>query len=167
MKPIQWVQFSWDLSKPLPSAPLLPPAFSIRRATAGDQEVICTLVRSSFTLDSEWNPYYTEIHPILDKALGDIFPERGEPFCLVLSHGGRIIGASGLSADLEAYNHLLTGPCISMEYRNRGLASLLLAESLTALRDAGIAIARGNTKAISTCGQFIYTKFGSMRAIVN
>ena len=167
MKPVQWVQFSWDLSKPLPAVPPLPPAFSIRRATAEDQEVVCTLVRSSFALDSEWNPYKSEIQPLLEKALAALFPEKGDPFCLVLSHGGRIIGVSGLSADLEAYSHLLTGPCISMEYRNRGPASVLLAESLNALRDAGIAIARGNTKAGSTCGQFIYSKFGSMRAIVN
>jgi len=147
--------------------PPLPPSFNIRRATAADQEVISTLVRSSFTLDSEWNPYYAETRPILDRVLAQMFPEKGDPFCLVLSHGGRIIGVSGLSAEIEAYNHLLTGPCISMEYRNRGLASVLLAESLVALRDAGVAIARGNTKAGSTCGQFIYSKFGSMRTIVN
>ena len=167
MKPVQWVQFSWDLSKPLPPVPPLPSAFSIRRATTADREVISILVRSSFTLDSEWNPYTAEIQPMLDKVLAQMFPEKGEPFCLVLSHGGRIIGVSGLCADLEAYSHLLTGPCISMEYRNRGLASVLLSESLNALRDAGVAIARGNTKAGSTCGQFIYSKFGSMRAIVN
>lgn len=164
MKAIQWAQFSWDLSKPLPERPTLSPAFSIRRASPDDEESVRSIVRSGFTLDSEWNSFYAVIRPMVDGALDAIFAADGEPLCLVISHGPRVIGVSGLSVDRDACTHLLTGPCLALEYHNRGFASALLAHSLGTLREAGVAIARGVTKAGSTADQFIYPKFGATRA---
>jgi predicted acetyltransferase len=93
-----------------------------------------------------------------------VFHEQNDPLCLVVSHGARIIGASCLSGEREVRSHLLTGPCLSMEYHNRGLATALLAQSLLTLREAGVSLARGITKEGSITAQFIYPKFGSALA---
>ena len=165
MNTVNWVRFSWDLSNFAPVCPPLPPSFAIRRAVQEDRETVGTLVMSSFTLDSDWNPFFREVRPLIESALADVFDEKREPFCLVVTHGARIIGASGLTSEPDAQNHLLTGPCIALEYHNRGLASALLAQSLIALRDAGLATAWGLTKLGSTGAQFIYPKFGSNRVL--
>jgi len=165
MNTVNWVRFSWDLANFAPVCPPLPASFAIRRAVQEDQETVNSLVMSSFTLDSEWNPFFREIRPLIESALNDVFDEKREPFGLVVTHGARVIGASGLTAEPEAQNHLLTGPCIALEYHNRGLATALLAQSLLTLRDAGLANARGMTKLGSTGAQFIYPKFGSIRTL--
>lgn len=162
MNTVYWVCFSWDLAKGVPACPPLPASFAIRRAVPEDQEAVSSLVLSAFTLDSGWNPFFHEIRPLLEAALAQIFEESKEPFCLVLTHGERVIGVSGLSADANAPAHLLTGPVVALEYHNRGLASALLAHSLNALRQAGISVVRGATKRGSTSAQFIYPKFGAM-----
>jgi len=163
MKSVNWGRYSWNLTKFAPVYPAVAPSYSIRRATAEDHDLVKSVVISSFTLDSAWNPFFRDIHPQIDAALAKMFGEKSEPFCILVSHGSRIIGASCLSAERDAENHLLTGPCLSMEYHNRGLATALLAESLIALRDAGLTTARGVTRPGSIAAQFIYTKFGSTR----
>lgn len=163
MKPVNWAHFSWDLTKSLPARPSLPPSFSVRRSTPEDQDAVQSVVLSSFTLDADWNPFFREVRPLIESALKEVFHEKSDPLCLVLRHGSRIIGASGLSGDRDARNHLLTGPCLAMEYHNRGLASALLAHSLHLLRETGITFVRGATKEGSTAAQFIYPKFSSVR----
>jgi len=163
MKLVNWAQFSWDLSKNPPVCPALPPSFSIRRATAEDHTSARMVVISSFTLDSDWNPFFSEIRPQIETALTEMFDEKSDPFCLVLTHGPRVIGVSGLSAEREAKRHLLTGPCLSLEYHNRGLGTALLGQSLLALREAGVTTVRGVTKQGSAAAQFLYPKFGSVR----
>lgn len=165
MNTVKWVRFSWDLTNFDPVCPPLPSSFAIRRAVLEDRETVSSVVMSSFTLDSEWNPFFREIRPLIESALADVFDEKREPFCLVVTHGVRIIGALGLTAEPDAQNHLLTGPCIALEYHNRGLASALLAQSLLALRDTGAITARGLTKLGSTGAQFIYPKFGAVRVL--
>ena len=49
-----------------------------------------------------------------------------------------MIGASILVPDPTRGNHLTPGPCVLMEYRNRGLGTALLEESLRQLRAAGL-----------------------------
>lgn len=163
MKPIQWVQFSWDLTKSAPGRPALPPAFAIRRATGGDEETVRSVVLSGFTLDSDWNSFFYVARPLVEAALEKLFQEKADPLCLVISHGPRIIGVSGLSAEKDACSHLLTGPCLAMEYHNRGLGTRLLAHSLSLLHEAGVSTARGVTKEGTAAAQFIYPKFGSTR----
>ena len=165
MNTVNWVRFSWDLANFAPVCPPLPPSFAIRRVVQEDQETVGSLVLSSFTLDSDWNPFFREVRPLIESALSDVFDEKREPFALVVTHGARIIGASALTAEPEAQSHLLTGPCVALEYHNRGLASALLAQSLLTLRDAGLSTVRGLTKLNSTGGQFIYPKFGSARIL--
>ena len=162
MTTVHWEHFSWELAKLAPIPPL-PPSFTIRRATSEDFSTVQAVVMSSFTLDCDWNPFAREIRPLIENALTDVFHEKADPFCLILTHGSRIIGASGLSPERDAPSHLLTGPCISMEYHNRGMGTALLGHSLAALRDAGLGTARGATKKGSAAAQFIYPKFGSKR----
>ncbi len=164
MKTIQWAQFTWDLAKTSPGRPALPPSFSIRRATQDDEEAIRSVILSAFTLDSEWNSFFFLVRPLFETALDELFGQNSEPLCLVVSHGPRVIGASGLSVERDACNHLLTGPCLSLEYRNRGIASAMLAHSLSFLREAGLTSVRGLTKEGTAAAQFIYPKFGSAHA---
>lgn len=163
MKLVNWVQFSWDLSKNPPSCPALSPSFSIRRATADDEAAVRSIVLSSFTLDSDWNSFFGEIRPLLEEALAEVFHEKDDPFCLVLVHGPRVIGASGLNAERDARQNLVTGPCLALEYHNRGFGTALLAHSLQALREAGLTTVRGETKRGSATEQFLYPKFGAVR----
>ncbi len=81
---------------------------------------------------------------------------------MVVTHGSRIIGASVLTFQRKAESHLLTGPCILVEYRNRGLATALLGESLMVLREAGVRSASGLTQAGSPTAEFLYPKFRSV-----
>jgi len=164
MKMVNWARFSWNLTNFAAVCPAVAPSYSIRRATPDDQDTVKSVVLSSFTLDSDWNPFFAEIRTLLEAALTTVFHEKHEPLCLIVAHGARIIGASALAIEPEAQNHLLTGPCVSMEYRNRGLASALLTQSLLTLRDAGLPIARGVTKQGSPAAQFIYPKLGSVCA---
>jgi hypothetical protein len=57
---------------------------------------------------------------------------------LALQHDARIVGGTLLMSDPVAPAQLLPGPCILMEYRNRGLGTLLLSSALHHLRDAGM-----------------------------
>jgi hypothetical protein len=57
---------------------------------------------------------------------------------LALQHGARIVGGTLLMTDPDAPAQLVPGPCILMEYRNRGLGSLLLCSALRHLRDGGM-----------------------------
>ncbi len=82
--------------------------------------------------------------------------------CLAVRHGLRIIGASVLSLDPQADNHLAPGPCVLMEYRNRGFGTHLLAGSLKALREAGISRAVAITRENAPVAKFLYPRFGSV-----
>jgi len=78
------------------------------------------------------------LSPWLDRARS---PRQACTF-LALRHGSRIIGASVISTEAEADMHLIPGPCISMEYRNRGFGTRLLEAALSRLREAGLSRSR-------------------------
>jgi hypothetical protein len=56
---------------------------------------------------------------------------------LALQHGARIVGGTLLMTDPDAPAQLVPGPCILMEYRNRGLGSLLLCSAFPICETAG------------------------------
>jgi len=176
MKLVRWARFSWDLTRLAPVYPAIDSHYHIRQATADDEKAVRTVVLSAFTLDPNWAFLLRDLRGQLDASLNHAFGEkrdrrdkrdprdardREEPSCIVLTHGSRIIGASTLTFDPDAESHLLSGPCVLVEYRNRGLATALLAQSLTALRDAGLTIAHGLTRLNSLTADCIYTKFNS------
>jgi GNAT superfamily N-acetyltransferase len=114
-------------------------------------------------MDSSWG----DISRRLQEGIGcfvDRAFEKGDPSCIVALHGQRIIGASLLDANTEATNHLLSGPMILHEYRNRGLGSGMLATSLAFLKDKGVSKALGVTRGNSISARFIYTKFSSTQS---
>jgi GNAT superfamily N-acetyltransferase len=81
--------------------------------------------------------------------------------CLALKHGLRIIGAAIVAQESGADVHLAPGPCVSMEYRNRGFGTRLLEQSLTMLRAAGLKEAVGIAHENAPVTKFLYPKFNS------
>ena len=135
MKLLNWVRFTWDLNS-LPSTPVeLPKHYTISPARkADDEKAIRKVLSCSFLLDPAWNPAIAEVMHSLQSWLDRAFLTN-ENTCLALRHGSRIIGASVLCLDPATENHFAPGPCILMEYRNRGFGTQLLHASLMLLRD--------------------------------
>lgn len=161
MKLVRFARFTWNLDKfgAVPRA-VLDPHYRVRPAEDEEQAAARTVVKTAFALDPQWGDTY--------KLLRAMFEEQIESESaadtlrhLVVTHGSRIIGASILSTDPAAANHLVSGPCILNEYRNRGLATALLYESLAALKQAGLKRAGGVTKIGTLAAKFLYLKFGS------
>jgi ribosomal protein S18 acetylase RimI-like enzyme len=160
MKLINWVQFTWDLNGLRAVESSLPEHYEITAANADDEKEVRRVITSSFALDPEWNPTMQEVMQTIDGWL-DEASQSPTSTAVVLRHGLRIIGASVLSPHDDRDNHLAPGPCILMEYRNRGFGATLLERSLQVLRDAGLSRASAIAKENSPVTKFLYTKFGS------
>lgn len=166
------MRFTWDLEAFTPVYPAVDTRYSIREATVEDERAVRSAVLSTFTLDSHWNYILSHLSEHFEKSLDTIFGKNdrkdgsGLP-CLVVTHGARIIGASAMATWPDAENHLLTGPCISMEYRNRGLGTALLAQSLLTLKQAGVKVATGLTRLNTPTEKFLYAKFDSVSTPYN
>lgn len=159
MKLINWVQFTWDLSEVPAAGSSLPEHYEITAASADDEKELRRVITSSFALDPEWNPTMQEVMQTIDGWLAEALQPQLNT-AIVLRHGLRIIGASVLSIHPDRDNHLSPGPCILMEYRNRGLGTTLLERSLQTLREAGFSRVNGIAKENSPVTKFLYTKFG-------
>ena len=161
MKLINWVQFTWDLTTLPDSVSELPEHYQISSATADDEKELRRVVTSSFALDPEWNTTMQEVLQMVESWLHDTLDAAADG-CLVLRHGTRIIGGSVLSLEADAPHHLSPGPCVLMEYRNRGFGAHLLGRSLAALRDHGLQRAVAIAKENSPATKFLYTKFNGV-----
>ena len=167
----RWVRFTWDLNRlPAELSPLSSP-YAVRPAGGReDRAAVWKVIADSLALDPAWNETFSEVRPLLHAHADEVFDAgRGHrrpevSSCLVLTHGGRIIGVSVFTLDPEADNHLLTGPCVLGEYRNRGLGTCLLDRTLRALRAAGLAHAHGLTKLGAGAARFVYPKFAGRPA---
>ena len=166
MKPLSWVRFTWDLAN-LPVVPFhLPAHYQISRATKDDDKELHKVFSSSFMLDPIWNPAIGEVMQKVQRWLDRAFDSENQ-VCLALRHGSRIIGATLLSLDPKIDNHLAPGPCVLMEYRNRGFGTRLLESSLNLLRDAGLTEATGIARDIAPAAKFLYPKFGGQVAALD
>ena len=158
-RPVALTRFSWTL-KDLPAdASEIAAPFVLR--TAGDQEVdeAVAIVQSSYNLDPEWSGCALHIKgtvlPLVVKTLAK------EPTCLFVQHGNRVIGASVFDCEPEEGGvHLISGPCVLIEYRNRGIGGALLAATLDALRGRGVTQAFGQTRPNSPSAKYLCSKFG-------
>lgn len=160
MKRSNWIRFTWDLTQ-LPSFQSeLPEHYEISPATAEDEKELRKIISSSFVLDPAWSPEMQEVMERIELWLERAFASTTCTF-LALRHGVRIIGAAVVSAEPETDLHLIPGPCISMEYRNRGFGTRLLEQSLTRLREAGLREAAGVAKENAPVTKFLYTKFNA------
>jgi ribosomal protein S18 acetylase RimI-like enzyme len=160
MKLVRWKRFTWDLTQ-LPateSAPLHP--YTVRAAFGDDSEAVAKIILSAFTLDPAWSDTFANIREWLSNQIVAAFEREAAP-AVVISHGQRIIAASAMSTDVEADTHLISGPCVSMEYRNRGLGTALLYHTLSQLRQAGLRKVQGITKDGISATKFVYPKFSS------
>lgn len=161
MKLLNWVRFTWDLTK-LPLSDLLLPAhYQIVPATPQDERELRKVYSSSFLLDSIWNPVIGEVMQRMQSRLDDVFKSANST-CLALRHGARIIGAAVLSLDGEAEDHFAPGPCILIEYRNRGFGTLLLGKSLQLLQETGLTRATALAPDYVPASKFLYPKFNSV-----
>jgi hypothetical protein len=163
MKSINWIQFTWDLASLPALESELPEHYQISRATADDEKELRKVIASSFTLDPTWNPSMKEVMLTIDGWLDGVNANSQNAY-LALRHGVRIIGAAMVSLDADAENHLCPGPCILLEYRNRGFGTKLLERSLAMLRDAGLPRASAIGKENSAVSKFLYTKFESVQS---
>ena len=159
-----WVRFTWELDR-LPAEPVpLSPRYGVRPAEdREDRAAVWKVIADSLALDPAWNETFNEVQPMLRTQTDEVFEvlhgHRPETVCLALTHGARIIGVSVFTPESDAENHLLTGPCVFMEYRNRGLGTCLLDRTLRALREAGLSRVHGVTKRGTGAAKFVYPKF--------
>ena len=155
---ISWMCFEWKTNG-LQKSEVSPEPFVLRVAEKSEQEGIAKAIKSAFSMDSVWGDVARPLAERISTRLEAAFA-LPEPSCLVLVHGSRVIGTSVLDTSADAENHLSSGPCILHEYRNRGLASALLAASLEFLGKQDIPVVRGLTRGNSITARFIYPKFG-------
>lgn len=159
MKLIRWVRFTWNLEKLPPLGIALPKHYHFVPATRADEAELRTVITRSFAHDTSWGDAIHEVNGMIDGWLERAFETENGGQCLSLRHGLRIIGATILIPDSLVENHLSPGPCVLMEYRNRGLGAALLGESLRQLHEAGLARASARAKLKSPVAKFLYPKF--------
>ncbi|MBA3963204.1 MAG: GNAT family N-acetyltransferase [Chthoniobacterales bacterium] len=160
MKPVRWLRFNWDLERLPASEIALPAHYHFGSATAADENELRTVITRSFAHDTSWGDAIHEVNGMIDAWLGKAFePEGAAVRCLALRHGLRIIGAAVLNPDSLVEDNLSPGPCVLMEYRNRGLGTALLGESLGQLREGGLTRASARAKKDSPVAKFLYPKF--------
>lgn len=160
MKLLRWKRFSWDLNKlPVPAPPLAE-RYTLRTAAPEDHKAVAHLIHSSFSLDSAWGDALALIKDWMTAQIDAAFVREAVP-AVVISHGTRIIAASAISTDVAADTNLLSGPCVSIEYRSRGLGTALLYHTLQQLRQGGLQHVHGIVKENTPAGKFVYPKFGA------
>lgn len=160
MKLVRWKRFTWDLAKLPTPAPPLAERYGIRPTFPDDREVVMNVILTAFTTDSAWADMLKVVKEWLTAHVGAAF-DNEVAAAVVITHGQRIIAASAVTTDPDADSNLLSGPCVSMEYRNRGLGTALLYHTLAQLRQSGLERVSGVTKANSPVAKFMYPKFGS------
>jgi hypothetical protein len=157
-----WFLFSWSLRQEKRGPATPPEGLVLKIAERSDEREIQALVARSFGFDQQWMGAYSRIALPLEHRIHQAFRNQNLPG-LILMHGPRIIAASCLAVDEHAESHLLSGPCVLPEYRSRGLASVLLAETLHQLQQAQLPAARALCLDGTTACKFVYPKFGSVR----
>ena len=161
MKLVRWTRFTWDMAKLPAEGAVLPEHYYIRPVTRDEEKTVRAVISSSFALDMNWSDTLKTMQEWMEARLDEVFAHKVAP-CLVVTHGTRVIGASPLDPNKEAECHLVSGPCVLNEYRNRGIGTELLFQSLNALREAGFETARAITKSNVPVAKFVYTKFNSV-----
>jgi GNAT superfamily N-acetyltransferase len=158
MKTTRWATFSWDLAKvPLPEL-TVPRQYRIELTEAEDQEELQRVINKSLALDPSWNAALPDVKATVSASIARVLATESTQR-LALRHGARIIGGTLLVPDASVSEHLVPGPCILMEYRNRGLGTLLLAAALRQLRETGVTRACAITREGSPVARFLYSKF--------
>src|SRR3954470_22801636 len=158
---VRWKRFTWNLEKAPPRGAATLPSFQIKGAGDDDERAACAVIMNALSLDFGWGDVFKNFRVTIESQLSAAFDRTPIPV-IVVRHGQRIIAASLLTTEPDAESHLLSGPCVLSEYRNRGIGSALLQESLLSLREAGLTRAHGICLDRSAVEKFVYRKFGSV-----
>lgn len=158
---VRWKRFSWELKNVPQRGPASLPSFQIKPAAKEDERMASEVIMNALALDYGWGDNFRSFRQMLESQLELAF-ERPPVPVMTVRHGQRIIAASLLNMEIDAETHLLSGPCVLAEYRNRGLGSALLQESLQMLASAGLTRALGICLDRSAAEKFLYRKFGSV-----
>lgn len=136
----------------------MPKPFLLREAGEQEMEDAVRVVQAGYNLDPEWSGCAKHIDEVILPGVRRAFD--GDPTCLFLQHGNRVIAASAYAPDPENGIHLVSGPCVLIEYRNRGLGGALLHATLEALRERGVTEACGQVRPGTPSAKFLCSKFG-------
>jgi hypothetical protein len=165
MKKTRWVNFVWDLAGTKLPAITVPRQFRLSLVKATERRQLQEVIEKSFALDPGWNAALHIIDAQMKSSIAAAFNSESASW-LALQHGTRIVGGTLLMADPDAPAQLVPGPCILMEYRHRGLGTLLLCSALRHLRDGGVTRAFARTRESSPAARFLYPKFGGQSSLV-
>jgi GNAT superfamily N-acetyltransferase len=165
MKKTGWVDFVWDLAGDELSAVTMPRQYRLSLVKAAEREQLQGVIEKSFALDRGWNAALHMIDAQVKSSIAAAFDSESANW-LALQHGARIVGGALLMTDPDAPAQLVPGPCILVEYRNRGLGTLLLCSALRHLRDAGVIRACAKTRENSPAARFLYPKFGGQSSLI-
>ena len=153
-----WASFCWDLVKADLPEIAAPQQYRLGIVGAEDYEETRKMIGRAFALDPNWNAALHEANAIVENVIARAL-SSATTTCLALRHGSRIIAGTFLAVDPDASEQLIPGPCVLMEYRNRGLGTLLLAAAMQHLRDAGLKRVCAITRQGSPVARFLYPKF--------
>ncbi len=160
MKLVRWKRFTWDLTKLPPLENPLPDQYVVRTAVRDEAKLVSHVVFTALALDSAWCDTLELFRDRLATQIDQAFAREPAP-AIVIMHGPRIIATSVVSTEPEADSHLISGPCVLVEYGNRGLGTALLHHTLALLQSCGLGRATAVTKENVPACKFVYTKFGS------
>jgi GNAT superfamily N-acetyltransferase len=157
-KPVELIRFRWSLDSPLGPAAEIPEPFTLRPADAAEHEDALRVVQASYNLDHEWSGAARHVDEFVLPNVKKAFD--GEAYALFVQHGSRVIAASVYHPEPEDGIHLISGPCVLIEYRNRGIGGALLGATLETLRSLGIKEVYGQTRPGGPTAKFLGPKFG-------
>ena len=162
-KPTLLDRFQWKLADLRPGSAPVPAPFTLRPAGEEELDDALRVVQASYDLDQDWSGCAKHINNVILPGLRRAF--EGEATCLFLLHGNRIIAASAYDPEPPDGIHLVTGPCVLIEYRNRGIGGALLHATLEALRARGLTEAVGLARPGTPPAKFLCRKFGGQQLL--
>lgn len=160
-KPVTLARFRWKLADLKPGECPVPKPFVLREAGEQELDDALRVVQASYNLDPEWSGCAKHVNDGVIPGVKRVF--AGTPTCLFLQHGNRVIAASVYDSEPEDGIHLVTGPCVLIEYRNRGIGGALLHATLEALRERGVTEAFGQTRPGTPSAKFLCSKYGGQQ----
>ncbi|HLB32757.1 MAG: hypothetical protein A3F67_08680 [Verrucomicrobia bacterium RIFCSPHIGHO2_12_FULL_41_10] len=161
MIPTLWNRFQWKTTSSAAFPPLVAP-FVIRYARPEEKNAVLQVALLSLKMNTDWHDATTQATLFIHEGLKQAFLPENDPTCVVIAHGQRIIGVSMFDPQPEAATHLLSGPWVVTEYRNRGFGTALLQASLTGLAERGVTEVCGITRTNTVVSRFVYPKFGGI-----
>jgi ribosomal protein S18 acetylase RimI-like enzyme len=165
MKLSVWVQFTWNLKTLTPDVPKIDPRYVVEAATLEDKNLLLAAVTRSMSMEPAWSDDLAARVKLAEEIVQTALP-AGEVTFVAIKHGQRIIGASAIRDAGDKVSNLPLGVCVLNEYRNRGLGTYLLHESLRRLKERGLEMARHVTRKGITADRFLYPKYGGERVVL-